>query len=261
MDRQGHPLLGLFEPTIATGYFGEVYIAFSRYGIERGIGMATNYKEPGEVVETMQTTIDSLPDEVFDKNPDERRTTLNNKLEAIENMLEANNTKGAVQKMKTEVMPKVSGEEGSWIQGSDAAMEVSAKGEQFTTSVSDTNGYSVWLYYSLLTPTTVKLEWGMNFEAWKIELYVSNIAEYNWKDVTGSTSVTVSIQPNTQYTAQVKALWEAQKIYSDPITFKSTFAITGCDFAVLPEGKGYVYASGNIPLLGYQYLYFRKESG
>ncbi|MEM4308183.1 MAG: hypothetical protein QXU48_03875 [Thermoplasmata archaeon] len=50
MDRQGHPLLGLFEPAIATGYFGEVYIAFSRYGIERGIGMATNYKEPGDVV-------------------------------------------------------------------------------------------------------------------------------------------------------------------------------------------------------------------
>ncbi|MEM4293930.1 MAG: C13 family peptidase [Thermoplasmata archaeon] len=163
--------------------------------------------------------------------------------------------------MKTEVMPKVSGGEGSWIQGSDAAMEVTAMGEQFTTSVSDTNGYSVWLYHSLPTPTTVKLEWGMNFEAWKIELYVSNIPGYNWKDVTGSTSVTVSIQPNTQYTAQVKALWEAQKIYSDPITFKSTFAITGCDFAVLPEGKGYVYASGNIPLLGYQYLYFRKESG
>ncbi|MEM3888489.1 MAG: hypothetical protein QXO11_08685, partial [Thermoplasmata archaeon] len=50
MDKYQHPLLGLFEPAIATGYFGEVYIGFSRYGDERGIGMATNYKEPGEVV-------------------------------------------------------------------------------------------------------------------------------------------------------------------------------------------------------------------
>ncbi|MEM4307714.1 MAG: hypothetical protein QXU48_01440 [Thermoplasmata archaeon] len=57
MDRQGHPLLGLFEPTIATGYFGEVYIAFARYGTERGIGMTTNYEEPGEVVVVWTTNV------------------------------------------------------------------------------------------------------------------------------------------------------------------------------------------------------------
>ncbi|MEM3427838.1 MAG: hypothetical protein QW212_06140, partial [Nitrososphaerales archaeon] len=259
MDRQGHPLLGLFEPAIATGYFGEVYIAFSRYGIERGIGMATNYEEPDKVVETMQTTIDSLPDEVFDRNPEERKQALNNKLEAIENMLEENNTKGAVQKMKTDVMPKVSGGEGSWIQGSDAAMEVTAMGEQFTTGVSDTSGYSVWLYHTFLSPTQVKLEWGMNFEANKIMLYLS--PDGNWVEVTGTTSKTITITANTQYTAQVKARWEAQWFYSTPVSFLSQFAVKGCSFNALPDGKAEVYATANMPLYGIQECYYRAYGG
>jgi len=137
------------------GYFGEVYSACSKYGNERGVLMATNYEAPDAVVDEMGATIDALPDAVFDKNPEERKTALNNKLDAINNMLAVNNTKGAVDKMHTDVPPKVSGDAGCRVVGTDAASELTNMGEQMITGTSGSSRYTVSLYARLTSANTL----------------------------------------------------------------------------------------------------------
>ena len=54
---------------------------------------------------TLHDAIDGIPDHGFEKNPDQRRKALQNKVSALENMLDANNFKGAVKKLQKDIRP------------------------------------------------------------------------------------------------------------------------------------------------------------
>jgi len=261
LDRDRHPKLGLFEVSAVKGYFGEVYIACSKYGNERGVLMATNYEAPDAVVDEMGSTIDALPDAVFDKNPEERKTALNNKLDAINNMLAVNNTKGAVDKMRTDVLPKVSGDAGSWVVGTDAASELTNMGEQMITSTSGSSGYTVWLYARLTGATTVEFTWGMNFETWKIVLsYWPEGGSTTTVDVTGKSSYTVTLAAGKTYYAKASAWWEAQRIDSTTITFTTQMQILSLWLNYGTDGMAQVTVAANAPIGTNSRCYYKEHT-
>jgi len=261
LDRDRHPKLGLFEVSAVKGYFGEVYIACSKYGNERGVLMATNYEAPDAVVDEMGATIDALPDAVFDKNPEERKTALNNKLDAINNMLAVNNTKGAVDKMRTDVPPKVSGDAGCRVVGTDAASELTNMGEQMITSTSGSSGYTVWLYARLTGATTVEFTWGMNFETWKIVLsYWPQGGSTTTVDVTGKSSYTVTLAAGKTYYAKASAWWEAQRIDSTTITFTTQMQILSIWVNYGTDGKAQVTVAANAPIGTNSRCYYKEHT-
>lgn len=55
----------------------------------------------------LKSAISSLPDKAFDKNPEQRRNALLNKIDAFGRMLSENNVGGALQKLQNDIKPHV----------------------------------------------------------------------------------------------------------------------------------------------------------
>jgi len=53
----------------------------------------------------LHDAVDSIPDYGFINNPQQRRKALHNKIDAVENMLIADNFKGALEKLKHDIKP------------------------------------------------------------------------------------------------------------------------------------------------------------
>jgi len=51
--------------------------------------------------------VDSIPDHGFINNPEQHRNALHNKIEAVEKMIEQDNLKGAVNKLKFDIKDKL----------------------------------------------------------------------------------------------------------------------------------------------------------
>jgi len=173
----------------------------------------------------------------------------------------ANNTKGAVDKMRTDVLPKVSGDAGSWVVGTDAASELTNMGEQMITSTSGSSGYTVWLSARLTGATTVEFTWGMNFETWKIVLsYWPQGGSTTTVDVTGKSSYTVTFAAGKTYYAKASAWWEAQRIDSTTITFTTQMQILSIWVNYGTDGKAQVTVAANAPIGTNSRCYYKEHT-
>lgn len=60
----------------------------------------------------LRSTLNELPDNSFSGNPQEKKDALFNKIDALENMINAKNPQGAYQKLKNDIMSKFDGQNG-----------------------------------------------------------------------------------------------------------------------------------------------------
>ncbi|MEM4308685.1 MAG: caspase family protein, partial [Thermoplasmata archaeon] len=193
--------------------------------------------EATEQVETAQTTLLALPDTAFSGNATQQKNTLDNKYEAVANMLEAGNTRGAVKKMKEDIRPKT---EGIWVS------EVTAIGIMKETNMdimASMEGPQVTIYQVKITSistATVEfyINWGahayQDIHAW---LYTSTDCEYETKLLFEDTELSLSgLSQNVEYTIIIKATAEDGTSGTASKTFIISLSITNVVVDILQDG-------------------------
>lgn len=60
----------------------------------------------------LRSTLNEIPDYAFSGNPEQIRNAMLNKIDALENMINAKNPQGTYQKLKNDIMSKFDGQNG-----------------------------------------------------------------------------------------------------------------------------------------------------
>ncbi len=105
------PFVLNFDPTGAVAMNGTAFAFSIPFPQNTTSVKITLYNTTLIVVEpnskTLRDAINSIPDFGFINNPNQRRNALINKIDAVDNMLQVNNTFGAVQKLKFDIKDKI----------------------------------------------------------------------------------------------------------------------------------------------------------
>ncbi len=86
------------------------------------------YDEAEEKIDEIKDYINDLPDEAFEKNPDQKKNTLSNKLDAVLNMIAEGDYEGAINKLENDIRRKMDGEPSpkDWIIDPEAQQDLMA---------------------------------------------------------------------------------------------------------------------------------------
>ncbi len=76
---------------------------------EEGCSCPQKIKRAKSLVEALNGSIQGLPDSAFDKNAEQRKNTLSNKLNAVINQINSGNYQGAIDKLNDDIKPKMDG--------------------------------------------------------------------------------------------------------------------------------------------------------
>ncbi|MEM3396399.1 MAG: hypothetical protein QXD64_03605, partial [Thermoplasmata archaeon] len=228
--KDGYPVAGATNCEFAFDEFGYIHAVW----IENTSGTAvvvyaTNWEEPEEIVEDIIEEVQLIPDDAFDKNPEERKQALSNKYEALISMIEANDRQGVKNKIEKDIMPKIRGDENSWVKNSFFAEKLITS----TNTVYATSGAGIGI--TLNAPTTTsnsatlswQITWIPNWNTRNLTLYWGTTTNYGNSIYLNpdSTSYTLTgLTPNTMYYYKLQA---TEKYSTDGQLATATATATG----------------------------------
>jgi len=191
----GYPVQGARSADIVFDELGAIHMCYLQNVGENSIVLhATNRQDAVEITESIIGEIQEMPDDAFDKNPEERRTALTNKYEALINMIEANDTQGIAQKIENDIKPKINGDGNSWVKNSAYATQLLT-----STNILESDsggGITITLNTPQTTGNSATLSWTITW----VQDWITRSLTLYWGTTT-SYGNTVSLSPtSTQYT-------------------------------------------------------------
>ena len=191
----GYPVQGARSADIVFDELGAIHMCYLQNVGENSIVLhATNRQDAVEITESIIGEIQEMPDDAFDKNPEERRTALTNKYEALINMIEANDTQGIAQKIENDIKPKINGDGNSWVKNSAYATQLLT-----STNILESDsggGITITLNPPQTTGNSATLSWTITW----VQDWITRSLTLYWGTTT-SYGNTASLSPtSTQYT-------------------------------------------------------------
>ena len=221
----GTPYAGAVFASIITDVNGAPHVIYQK---DNDLKYTNKIGTVSENVESTKQEVFTLPDDVFSGNATLQKNTLGNKYDAVENMIAAQNTKGAVKKLKEDIIPKTSGE---WIVEASASAEITDSNMEILASLEGPQVTITKIEYLDIDQAAVYyyINWGARTpkEVWAYLYSGNQLVKATKTPSTGSTSVVWDgLAQNVTYTTKIVATATDNTSGSASKSFMISLAIT-----------------------------------
>ena len=221
----GTPYAGAVFASIITDVNGAPHVIYLK---DNELKYTNKIGTVSENVESTKQDVFTLSDDVFSGNATLQKNTLGNKYDAVENMIAAQNTKGAVKKLKEDIIPKTSGE---WIVEASASAEITDSNMEILASLEGPQVTITKIEYLDIDQAAVYyyINWGARTpkEVWAYLYSGNQLVKATKTPSTDSTSVVWDgLAQNVTYTTKIVATATDNTSGSASKSFMISLAIT-----------------------------------